>query len=229
MNIRIFNAAVLAIALFSLVSIVSSFAVITSRFEMEEPYEKSKEIVGITNKTNKPVFISGITDNPIRLSPHADGYIDITEAWSVNHDPTTAAVFPEIFQYTFSKQSGGAPFGTTTILINGESEKVKVIANIGSYNKIYNFDLSGIGDMAFMTTLMDDPTKPAGNFEKANFELLSVYDIGGARPRILGKIFSEEEKLSSEKMQREHKRLLEMPETEFKLEKIMELPSYKRQ
>jgi hypothetical protein len=227
MNIRIFNAAVLAIALFS---VFSGFAVVTygPRFSIEEPEIKAKELIAISNTTSRPVFISGIVVTPIQVNPGSYLTIDATNIWNHNLDPVTAADFPDVMEYTLSKTIAGVPFGTTRILINGETEKARAILNIGSYNRTYNFDFSLLEDLAFSTTLMDDLTKPAGNFENVSFELLSIREIPGARPKILGKIFSEEENLQEEKMRSEQKRLLKMPETRLTPETIMQLPSFGR-
>jgi|GEM_PF-2827158 len=155
MNIKILKGAFI-VALFSIFSSFSSFAM-----RAEKRYVEKIEIF---NKTNMPMFIN-IAEFSIPIPANDEIWGEVTEMWVKNSDAT------KTLKYTLSRTAKGEPFGTTKFLMDKDERNLKVILNIGSYSKTYDFDIEGIGYLWFVTVLTDDSTKAASNFEKSTFEL----------------------------------------------------------
>jgi len=193
----------------ALFSIFSSFAM-----ELEQPEPEDLEQVpeqflradlgytedlAIVNPTSAPIFINIFTvDGQLstQLSAKNLGVLNITDLWADNLDPATASTHPEVFFVTLSKAAGGAPFGTICFLMNNDETDLQVILLIGSFNKTYDFNVTGVGDLNFGIYLEDDSTKAPDNFEKTHFQLVERVTKENKIIRS-SKIYSKEEKKSA--------------------------------
>jgi hypothetical protein len=219
--------------LLSLFSGFSSFAMELEQPAQAEPIPISQvlrtdlgytEHLSILNPTDVPIFSNILYDydshqqiftqiNAHQIPAKKHIAFDVTDFW--NYNPTTSnSDRPEALVTTLSIAPGGAPIGTILFLMNNDETDLQVIVQIGSLNKTYNFDVTGVGDLYFTIFLADDSTKAPANFEKTDFQLSEQVRKGEKVIRV-SKIYSKEEK---KEMIEHFKKELELPR--FKSERF---------
>lgn len=154
-----------------------------------------REDLAIVNRTNAPIFIHILSDihgqSSVQLGANKRSVIDITDFWSDN--PDAASDRPEVFTAALTRAPVGEAFGTILFLMNNNETDLKVILKIGSFDKTYDFNVTGVENLFFNISLANDSTKASDNFEKTNLQLFEQVKKGDKIIRA-SKIYSKEEK-----------------------------------
>jgi hypothetical protein len=207
-------------------SIFSGFAMMTEREQMDSPISHIK----VENKTSSPIFFNlgeVYQNRPIEAGGirkfSSDFWTDNPDKYILGYtlsraQPTsTYDILKNFFGYKVAAKAEDHPLASVKILKT--KPDLQVIFTIGSSSMAYDFDITGAKLLSFITTIADDSSKPAGNFEASTFEL----EKDGVNIILPLKVVSLEEQakqaeeqakraLAQERFGIEQKRLLERPE-----------------